>query len=63
MSKKVTLIVPDDTTSLIVAYQIVESYKTISMGQTTVGTEQIKNEEVIDLSKKWEEDKSKELEE
>lgn len=53
MTKKVTLIVPNDTTALIVAYQIIEGHRLISMGQQTIGTETIKNEEVIDINKEW----------
>lgn len=52
MSKKVTLIVPDDTKSLIVAYQIVEGFD-LTMGQSTIGTESIKNEFTLDIEKEW----------
>ena len=52
MSKRVTLIVPDDTKSLIVAYQIVEGFD-LTMGQSTIGTESIKSEFTLDIEKEW----------
>ena len=59
MGKKITLIVPDDTISLIVAYQIIEGFD-ITMGQTTISTNSIKEEHTLDLNKEWVEAKAKE---
>ena len=58
--KRVTLLVPENTVSLIVASLVYKENGLFSMGQLTLGTETIKQEPVVNIEKDFLEEREAE---